>query len=188
MALSIMMEVMANLWPLDPTPRLLHRLYIEYEFGAAYGTGEAERCRLMEEFADEILRESASRANRNKAPLAYRQLRERWRDFAEKKRIHPVAKHNTTSSSTGQQQQPAQKTAKAGGNKGRSGTQQKGTSAKFGGNPVCFLYNSRKAGCPRTAKPGGCDDGRGGIYAHMCNFEQAPGQHCLAAHPRHANH
>ena len=188
MALAIFTEVMANLWPLDPTPRLLHRLYIEYEFASAYGTSETERCRLMEEFADEILRETASRANRNKAPLAYRQLRERWRDCAEKKRILPGAAKQSHTGNNNNTAGQTQKAGKAGGKTGRGGTQLKGTTAKFGGNPVCFLYNSRKAGCPRTAKPGGCDDGRGGIYAHMCNFEQAPGQHCLAAHPRHANH
>jgi len=191
MALAILTEVMANLWPLDPTARLLHRLYIEYEFAASYGANEAERCRLMEEFADDILRESASRGNRNKAPLAYRQLRERWRDCAEKKRITPsTTKQNTTGGSTNNSGSSgqAQKSGKPSSKPGRGGSQQKGTTAKFGGNSVCFLYNSRKACCPRTAKPGGCDDGRGGIYAHMCNYEQAPGQHCLAAHPRHANH
>jgi len=77
---------------------------------------------------------------------------------------------------------------KAGASRRGAGVQKMGTAAKFGGNSVCFLFNSRKAGCPRTAKPGGCDDGRGGIYAHVCNFETGPNQHCLAAHPRHANH
>ena len=163
MALAILTEVMANLRPLDPTAMLLHRLYIEYEFAAAYGANEVERCRLMEEFANDILRESASRANRNKAPLAYRQLRERWRDCTEKKRITPGAtKPNTAGGNTGNSGSSgqAQKLGKPSSKPGRGGSQQKGTTAKFRGNSVCFLYNSRKAGCPRTAKPGGCDDGR----------------------------
>ena len=45
MALAVLTEVMASLWPLDPTPRLLNRLFIEYEFAAAYGGSELERCR-----------------------------------------------------------------------------------------------------------------------------------------------
>ena len=147
----------------------------------------------MEDFADEILRESASRANRKKTPLSYRQLRERWRDTTDHKRA-PAATATAatktqaagagTGSGPAQQKPGKQNTAKH----GTAGAQRRGTAAKFGGNSVCFLYNSRKSGCPRTAKPGGCDDGRGGLFAHMCNFETGPGQHCLAAHPRHANH
>ena len=136
---------------------------------------------------DEILRESASRANRNKPPLAYRQLRERWRDSAERRR-QPASGSKTTTpaANTGASNTP--KAGKPSSSKGRGGSQLKGTTAKFGGNAVCFLFNSRKAGCPRTAKPGGCDDGRGGLYAHVCNFELPAGGHCLAVHPRHANH
>ena len=45
MALAVFNEVYANLWPLDPTPRLLNRLLIEYEFGASIADNEKERCR-----------------------------------------------------------------------------------------------------------------------------------------------
>ena len=144
----------------------------------------------MEEFVDEVLRETASRANRGKPPLSYRQLRERWRDMADKRRTTPATAQKPAGSSSAAPQGSgtgASKGGKGGAKGGRSGTQQRGTAAKFGGNAVCYLYNSRKARCPRTAKPGGCDDGRGGLYAHVCNFETA-GQHCLQAHPRHANH
>ena len=152
-------------------------------------------CRMLEEFADEILRESASRANRKKTPLSYRQLRERWRDATDKKRTSsatpagsaPKQPANSGNSSGGGAAQQAKQNKPAGGRRG-AGAQTRGTAAKFGGNPVCFMFNSRKTGCPRTAKQGGCDDGRGGIYAHVCNFETGPGQHCLAVHPRHANH
>ena len=142
----------------------------------------------MEEFTDEIMLESASRANRGKRPLAYRQMRERWRDTTERKKYQqsgtPKAAAPNANSNTG----AAARGGKAGSKTGRGGAQIRGTTAKFGGNAVCFLYNSRKAGCPRTAKPGGCDDGRGGLYAHVCNFKTVPGQHCLAVHLRHANH
>ena len=154
----------------------------------------------MEEFVDDVLRESASRANRGKEPLSCRRLRERWRDLTDKRRgpAQMTAKQQANSSGTtaggssnnnsgtGAAAGRGGKTGARGG--GRAGTQFRGTAAKFGGNAVCYLYNSRKAGCPRTAKPGGCDDGKGGIYAHVCNFEATPGNHCLAAHPRHANH
>jgi len=45
MALAVYAEVMASLWPQDPTPRLLSRLFVEYEYAAAYGGNEQERCR-----------------------------------------------------------------------------------------------------------------------------------------------
>ena len=44
-AVSNFSEVYASLWPLDPTPRLLNRIFIEYEFAAASGESEKERCR-----------------------------------------------------------------------------------------------------------------------------------------------
>jgi len=193
MALGVFTEVYANLWPQDPTPRLLNRLMVEYEFGAAIADSERDRCRVMEDFVDDVLRESAGRANRSKPPLSYRQLRERWRDLTDKKRgptnpvQKPAASHTGPVAASSSGSSRGGKT-NSGGRGGRSGTQQRGTAAKFGGNAVCYLFNSRKNGCPRTSKPGGCDDGKGGIYAHVCNFESSPGQHCLAAHPRHANH
>jgi len=46
-ALCAFTEVYASLWPLDPTPRLLMRLFVEYEYGAAYRDSEKERCRYV---------------------------------------------------------------------------------------------------------------------------------------------
>ena len=45
MALCVFAEVFASLWPQDPTPRLLNRLLVEYEYGAASADSERERCR-----------------------------------------------------------------------------------------------------------------------------------------------
>ena len=45
MALCVFGEVYANLWPQDPTPWLLTRLLVEYEFGAGIADNEKERCR-----------------------------------------------------------------------------------------------------------------------------------------------
>ena len=143
----------------------------------------------MEDFADEIMRETASRANRGKTPLSYRQMRERWRDTTDKKRVPAPGAVKAApggGQSNGGQKGPLNKPVP--GKLNRAGVQMKGTAAKFGGNAVCYLFNSRKAGCPRTAAAGGCDNGRGGIYAHVCNYEISTGLHCLAAHPRHANH
>jgi len=45
MAFCMFTEVYMSLWPLDPTPRLLHRLLIDYEFGVHLADSEKERCR-----------------------------------------------------------------------------------------------------------------------------------------------
>jgi hypothetical protein len=55
------------------------------------------------------------------------------------------------------------------------------------GEKVCFMFNSQK-GCNRVQRGGtGCDDGKGGMFAHVCNYEASQGKFCLARHPRHGN-
>ena len=154
--------------------------------------------RIIEDFCDDILRESAGRANRGKAPLSYRQLKDRWRDSTERQKnrsassvqrdgAHSDGNQRGGSSARGR---GAPRGGGRGGATGRGGMMTKGTAARYQGNAVCFLFNSnnRGRGCPRTPKPGGCDDGKGGLFAHMCNFETGPNQWCLASHPRHSNH
>jgi hypothetical protein len=51
------------------------------------------------------------------------------------------------------------------------------------GKSVCFKYN-RASGCDRPRKAGGCDDGRGGVFAHVCNFEDRQGKPCFQQHCR----
>ena len=69
----------------------------------------------------------------------------------------------------------------------RGGNMTRGKGARFNGDPVCYHYN-RAAGCSRTAKGAGCDNGNGGVYAHVCSFESGPGIYCLAKHPKVGNH
>ena len=208
MALNLLAEVYANLWPADPTPRLLWKVMIHYQYANGYGS-ERERCRLMEQFCDEILRESAGRANRGKTPLSFRQLKERWRDLTEK-----VGKSSNTSSNQSSQGNKsnyggARSNGGSGGNGGNSGGGQNsnngagkgkaGKSTRGGvhtrsgalrhqGNLICYLYNNRGPGCQRAPATGGCDDGKGGVYAHVCNFDKGGGVICAAAHPRCKNH
>jgi len=147
--------------------------------------------RIIEDFCDEVLRESAGRANRGKTPLSYRQLKDRWRDSTERHRGRAtITAQKDGMLSDGNQRgggatrgRGAPRGGGRGGNTGRGGMLTKGTAARFQGNPVCFLFNSnnRGRGCPRAPKTGGCD-------AHVCNFETGPSQWCLAVHPRHSNH
>ena len=71
-------DVYNKLWPLDNTPRRLERVLVHYRYGEKLGGTERERCKIMEDFCDKILRENSCRAVREKAPLTVRQAKERW--------------------------------------------------------------------------------------------------------------
>lgn len=83
-ALSNMTEIYACIWPLDPTPRVLNRVLLHYDFGAGYGSDEKNRCKLLEQFCDLVLSENARKAVRDDPPLSWEKAKERWRDCAER--------------------------------------------------------------------------------------------------------
>ena len=211
-ALANLAEVIAQLWPLDGSIRILQRALIRYDFAAAYGSSEKERCRILEEFCDRILCKNASRAARGDTYLSFEQVKNRWRDAVEREPPARAAAENNNQPSSGQnntsnrQQPPGGSGAATRGGRGgfrgtstnrggiRGGWQARGAAATFQGNAVCYHYNSRPAnaggssGCSRPAAGAGCDNGRGGIYAHVCNFSLGNGQFCLQPHPRVGNH
>jgi hypothetical protein len=204
-ALANMAEIFAALWPLDPTPRVLNRLLITYEYGASLSLSEKERCRLLEEFCDAVLRENARRAVTVGTPLSFQQARERWRDLAE---LRKNGQYRPPQNYKQEQQKQSNQFNQGGGAGGRGAAGPgrtggagvasrpaaagaglgRGAAVKFNGDLVCYHYNNVGRGCTRPAKGPGCDNGRGGVYAHVCNFEFGNGLHCLARHPRHANH
>ena len=206
-ALLLFAEVYANLWPLDPTPRLLLKILVHYQYAAGYGS-ERDRCRLMEEYLDEVLRESASRANRGKPPLTFRQLKERWRDYFERsgakykaapgnaEKASSSTNNNNSGSSAGgnsgkgKNSQPSgnQPSRNRGGKAARTGVQHRSGALRFQGKLICYLFNNKGPGCQRPAASGGYDGGKGGVFAHVCNFEVSTGVACVAAHPRCKNH
>jgi len=154
-------------------------------------------CRLVADFIDLLLRESASRAVAREAPLSFREGKERWNDALEKRAVflHRFgARHDNIKQDN--QRQTQNNRGRGGATRGRGanfgqprgGAIQRGRGAKFQGHSVCYHYN-RAAGCSRAAKGTGCDNGNGGEYAHVCNHETSPGVFCLAAHPKPAgNH
>ena len=81
-AVANLADVLAELWPADDTARIINRVLILYNFGAAVKGGEQDRCKLLVEFVDAVLRENASRAVVKEAPLSFRQVKERWGDVA----------------------------------------------------------------------------------------------------------
>ena len=163
-------------------------------------------CRFMELFCDEVLRESAGRANRSKPPLSFMQLKERWRDFSEREsdnykqnqqgganRIQlagqPGGGGNGNGSGGGNGAQKAGKSGQPKNKAPRAGQQLRGAMARFNGNPVCYHYNNKQRPCTRTPEDGvGCKDTGGRLYAHVCNFEDKNGVMCFQKHTRFSSH
>jgi hypothetical protein len=202
MALANMAEVLAAVWPQDPSARILNRVMLMYEFGAAYEHNEKERCKLLEDFCDLVLRENARRAVTGGAPLSFQQAKERWRDLLELKKTTQHGKRGEQSGSGGGRGDRRGTAGRGGGNSlaagqagmqaagqgGKSGVFARSTTIKFNGDLVCFHYNNAGRGCGRQARGGGCDNGRGGVYAHVCNHDYGNGSYCFAKHPRISNH
>ena len=199
-ALLNMADVMADLWPEDDTPRILFRVLVHYNYGAAIKGTEAERCRFISDFCDCVLRDNACRALVTDPPLSFRRVKERWADMAERCTAN-TAVAATSFNNNHQGQQNSSNRGRGGGRGGgggaagaaRAGNSTKGRVARYfvggTGYAVCFDYN-KAGGCTRrTAKGCGCDDGRGGVFAHACNyFDTSTGKWCLALHGRDGNH
>jgi hypothetical protein len=140
------------------------------------------------DFIDKVLRENASRASAKEPPLSYREAKERWADTLEKRAGYGARPGGPARDGFNKGQRNNNNNGGAAANKPRGGGMAKGRDAKTAaGEPVCYHFN-RRSGCGRPKKGAGCDDGRGGVYVHVCNQETAPGKYCLGAHARAAAH
>ena len=187
-------DVYRVLWPLDNTPRRLERVMIHFEFGSRLNGSEKEKSKLLELFCDRVMRENSSRAVREKAPLTYRQAKERWRDCVEECGLREGAERKHEE---GKREDSRRSAGGGGGGKGRGGGTdgQRGgadgdgsKTARFNGNLVCFHYNNRNSQCTRKPSGDGCDNNRGGVFAHVCNFQHGNGRWCFGKHRRHEQH
>jgi hypothetical protein len=185
------------IWHMDPTPQLLLRLLVHYNFGVGDDRNERERCQLMIEVIDNILRENSNRAVGGEPPLSFRACKERWKDAAEQR--HGSGSSGTNSNRRDNDKPTGSNTTTSGGKdsryrtqdgrgstnrfSGRAGNQDRRRVLQFNGKPVCFKYN-RATGCDRPRRAGGCDDGRNGIFAHVCNYEDGNGKPCFQQHCR----
>jgi hypothetical protein len=193
-ALANLAEVMAALWPQDPTARVLNRVLLAYEFGRAYDGGERDKCRLLEDFCDTVLRENARRAVTGGPPLSFQQSKERWRDLVELRRPSQTARKAEGSGSMNRSGGDRRVNRGAGSNGGgvqgaaKSTVFTRSTTVRFNGDLICYHFNNAGKGCGRQLKGSGCDNGKGGVYAHVCNHEFSSGLYCFAKHARCANH
>ena len=191
-AVANLADVLAELWPADNSARIINRVMVLYNFGAAIKGSEQDRCRMLTEFVDVVLRENASRAVVKDVPLSFRQVKERWGDVVEKLVLSGSGGSQGGKSSQLDGRKSGGGGAQGGGGQAKGGVQVKARVARLfqGGSSygVCFDYN-RGGVCNR--KPGvvGCEDGRGGQFAHVCNFlDPGSNKFCLAKHSRVGNH
>jgi hypothetical protein len=182
-------DVLAELWPLDNTARILLRIVVHYKFAVSIREGEGDRCKIITEFCDSVLRENASRAVGRLPPLSFRQAKERWADVAE--RYGPVARGGRGDSRGQQQQQGGGVSGGgAGGGQRSGGNAVRGRAAKhlWQGKQYGVCYEFNKGSCSRVPAGCGCQE-RGVTYAHVCNYFLANlNRHCLGSHPRVGNH
>jgi len=186
-ALANFAAVYYCLWHMDPTPQILQRMLIHYNYGSAPDRSEKEQCRLIADVVDEILRTNSSRAVASEPPLSFRECRERWKDAAERRHGSSTQQGNQRKGGerqgnmSGGRDRFRAADSKSGRIPNRGGQQAKAKVLKYKGNLICFLYN-KATGCNRPRKFGGCDDGRNGVYAHVCNYEDAGGKPCYQQH------
>jgi hypothetical protein len=206
-------DVLGELWPLDNTARILLRILVHYNYGASVRSSEADRCKISVEFCDAVLRENAIRALVKDPPLSFRQAKERWTDVTERYTSNVFAVRNQAAGGVGRQTGGGGHFggggqsggggnngrgfgggAAAGGNvngSSRAGFQNRNRNARLfvGGKsfPVCFDYN--RASCNRKPAGCGCEDAKGVVFAHACNYWNfTTSKFCLASHTRVGNH
>ena len=186
-------DVYRLLWPQDNTPRRLERVLVQFEYGGRLSSSEKDRFKLVEGFCDRVMRENSGRAVREKPPLNFRQVKERWRDCVEESGLREGRDKGDEN-----RQNESKKASKSGGGgfKGQAGgDSQQGAgdadekkTVRYRGNLVCFHYNNRGTECSRKPAGDGCDNGRGGTFAHVCNYQVAPGKLCFGKHKRVEQH
>lgn len=198
-------DVFAELWPLDDSPRILMRVLLHYNLAANFKANESEKAKFMTEFCDAVLRENACRAVEHDPPLSFREAKERWTELSERANLATVAAQPASQGGTsgGGQQMNSGRDRQAGrrdgitdgagkpaqGQKTNMAMRSRTCRHQVGGQswPVCFQFN--RGGCKRTTKGAGCDDGRGGMFSHVCNFwDNQANKYCLQPHPRDKNH
>ena len=197
-------DVMAELWPEDDTPRIINRVLIHFNYGAGLKSSEGDRCRFIVDFCDSLLRDNACRALVMDPPLSFRRAKEKWADLAERQGgqfssngVATPASQSSGGNGGGGNANRSRGGGRGGGATGggsaRAGNSTRGRVARYfvggTGYAVCFDYN-KVGGCTkRTPKGCGCDDGRGGVFAHACNFlDTSTNKWCLALHDRASNH
>ena len=77
-------DIYADLWPEDDMPRVMSRVLVHHGYGAAVKGSEAERCRLILQFCDSLLRDNACRAVVREPGLSFRRAKEKWSDLVER--------------------------------------------------------------------------------------------------------
>ena len=132
-------------------------MLVQFEYGGRLSSSEKDRFKLVEGFCDCVMRENSGRAVREKPPLNFRQVKERWRDCVEESGL----REGRDKGDENRQSESKKGQAGGGGQQGAGDADEKKT-VRYRGNLVCFHYNNRGTECSRKPAGDGCDNGRGG--------------------------
>ena len=187
------MTVCHVLWPFDYAPLVILRVLIENRWGEAAGADMRERVGLVSKFFNDVVSDNSGRAVRGEPPLDYEKTRAKWARAVEL--AFPQLGYIQAMASGAGPVKQATGGARPPGNGGKpAGSRPPGGGsgnprAMHNGRAVCFQFNQRE-GCKRQrGAQDACRDPTGTLYAHYCNFfDKRRGAHCLAMHPRCANH
>jgi len=173
------MTVCHVLWPFDYGPLVIFRVLVENRWGEAAGADMRERVGLVTRFFNEVVSDNSGRAVRGEPPLEYEKVRAKWSRQVELS-FPQLSFLKAKAGRDGRDSRGQQGAGKGGLNTPR---------AMHNNRLVCYAFN-QKDGCkrPRGAADA-CKDANGKLFAHYCNnFDRVKGTHCLAMHPRCANH
>jgi len=188
------MTVCHVLWPFDYGPLVIFRVLVENRWGEAAGADMRERVGLVTRFFNEVVSDNSGRAVRGEPPLEYEKVRAKWSRQVELSfpQLSFLGSAAAAAAATGTGGAKAKAGRDGRDSRGQQGAGKGGLNtprAMHNNRLVCYAFN-QKDGCkrPRGAADA-CKDANGKLFAHYCNnFDRVKGTHCLAMHPRCANH
>ena len=193
------------LWPNDPTPGIMWRTLITYNWGSSLRNPKLQE-KIISEYFKRVTRKNAGRAVKSEAPYEFTKHEEAFRKVCRDYKVNPddllfgvVQPSTSQSGSKKSQSGQASKNQKAQG----GGAAKSGGGAKSSGKPVerrgwptyegfgvCFGYNSTEEAkkCKNLAHERGCKGkdkaGLEKIYAHVCSNWLDKKGYCLGSHMR----
>lgn len=182
-----------ELWPRDPAPIVIQRVLTMHRYGAGIEGKEGLKAKVVCDFFDAVMLANAGRAARQETGVAAKEAKEIWAETLEKYDVAAGYSRNKKPSGGGGGNGGGENSNSNGkfswkgkGAPGRDSGTAVRVQCRYNGKLVCYLYNHR-SGCNRTKKGDGCEDARGGEFAHVCN-NQEKGKYCYGAHCRETTH
>ena len=189
-----------QIWPLDPSAWAMLKLVEKYRYCSNVANNRI-RVQIVTNFFNKIARENAARAANKQPPLEFDKLEvilkaalvRNGQSSAVPTSDRPLEGSNGSYNGNAGSGSSSQNARRSGSNNRyngsgsfQNGSQSSRPPAVFNGLKLCFGYNAVDgSNCVYTAAPngGGCVNGRGSRFAHVCGkFMDAQQKYCLQKH------